>query len=207
MTTSILRVIAPIAVLAGSAAIGYYLIRTAPEPVRRPPSSVVPVVEVLAVKTDDYTVNVRSWGTVTPLTQSTLVSEAAGRIVYVAPNFRNGSFFSADEVLARIDPAEYRLTVVNIEATLQGVEARLAELKVTEGNLKKSLVIETQHLELADKQYRRHTALQRQGTLAQSALEQSEREYLLRRATRQTLNNSLGLIPAQRRALEADLRL
>ncbi|MCP4044333.1 MAG: efflux RND transporter periplasmic adaptor subunit, partial [Gammaproteobacteria bacterium] len=47
----------------------------------------------------------------------------------------------------------------------------------------------------------------RQGTLAQSALEQSEREYLLRRATRQTLNNSLGLIPAQRRALEADLRL
>jgi RND family efflux transporter MFP subunit len=38
-------------------------------------------------------------------------------------------------------------------------------------------------------------------------LEQSEREYLLRRASLQSLQNSLQLIPAQRRVLQAELKL
>lgn len=201
------RSMVPVAVLAASGAIGFVLLTTAPKPERKPPNPVVPVVDVMGVLPVDYQVKVASTGTVAPRTQSTLVSEVAGRIIEVAPNFRTGGFFDAGEVLVSVDDAEYLLAVADIEAATEGVKARLAELDITAENLKKSLVIDTQHLELAQRQFQRNSKLREQGTVAQSVLEQSEREFLASKASIQSLNNSLALIPAQRRVLEAELRL
>jgi len=203
----LLRPLAPLVVLAVCAAAAFYLLSTAPRPERKPPRPVVPAVEVLEVQPVDYQVMVTASGTVTPRTQSDLVSQAAGRIVQVSRNFRTGGFFERDEVLVAIDPAEYELAVANLEAALSGVDARLAELETTAANLKKSLVIDTQQLELAERQFRRHSKLRQQGTVAQSLMDESEREFLLRKASIQNLNNSLRLIPAQRRVLEAERQL
>ena len=202
-----LRIIAPLAVLAICIVVAFLLIKTAPEAKRRSPRPVVPVVEVIEVSPVDYQIRVESQGNVMPHTQSTLVSEVAGRIIGVAPNFRNGGFFLKDERLVEIDPAEYRLAAANSEAALAGVKARLAELEIKAQNLIKSQIIETQHLELAERQFRRHSKLREQGTVAQSVLEQSEREYLLRKASLQDLENNLQLIPAQRKLLQSELKL
>ena len=202
-----LRIIAPLAVLAVCIGVAFLLIKTAPEAKRRAPQPVVPVVEVVEVRPVDYQIKVESQGNVMPHTQSTLVSEVAGRIIGVASNFRNGGFFTQDESLVEIDSAEYQLAAANSEAALAGVKARLAELETKAQNLKKSQVIETQHLELAERQFRRHSKLRKQGTVAQSALEQSEREYLLRKASLQDLENNLRLIPAQRSLLQSELKL
>ncbi len=199
--------LAPLTVLTLCGAVSYYLMATAPEPRRRTPKSVVPVVEVLQVEPVEYRVRVSSSGIVAPRTQSRLVSEVAGRILRVASNFRNGGLFQDNEVLIEIAPAEYRLALTNSEAALQGVRARMAELKVTQENLKKSLIIDNEHLELTEKQYQRHQRLQKQGSVAQSALEQSESEYLLRKASVQSLYNSLDLIPVQHNVLESELIL
>lgn len=203
----LLRPLAPLILLAACAAIAFYLLTTAPQPQRKPPKPVVPVVEVLELQPVDYQVIVRASGTVTPRTQSDLVAQVGGRIVRISPNFRNGGFFEQDEVLVAIDPAEYELAVANLTAALAGVEAQLAELGTTAANLKKSLAIETQQLELAERQFNRHTKLRQQGTVAQSLLEESEREFLARKASIQNLNNSLALIPAQRKMLEAERQL
>ncbi len=203
----ILRFLLPLALLGGSVGIGFYLMNTAPEPKRKPHHQAAPMVEVLEVQPESYTVKVKSRGTVTPRTKSTLVSEVAGRIVEASPNFRNGGFFEAREVLLRIDPAEHRLAVANIDADLQGVEAKLVELQVTADNLKKSIDIENQHRGLARKQYQRNGELHKDGTVAKIVMEQSEQEYLARNASLQSLKNSLDLIPAQRRTLEAERKL
>lgn len=203
----LIRPLAPLVVLAACAAIAFYLLTTAPRPERKPPPPVMPVVDVLEVQPVDYQVMVAANGTVTPRTQSELVSQVAGRIIQVAPSFRNGGFFDLGEVLVVIDPAEYELAVANLEAALAGVEARLAELKTTAANLKKSLAIETQQLALAERQFQRHSKLREQGTVAQSLMEESEREFLLRKSSIQNLNNSLQLIPAQRRVLQSELKL
>jgi len=202
-----LRILGPMIVLLVCIAIAIFLIKSAPEAKRRVHKPVLPVVEVFTIKPVDYQIQVRSQGTVMPHIQSTLVSEVAGRVIEVTANFRNGGFFALDEVLVGIDPAEYQLALANIEASFVGVTARLAELDTAANNLKKSELIEMQHLDLAERQFRRHSKLRKQGTVAQSALEQSEREYLLRRASLQNLQNSLQLIPAQRRVLEAELKL
>ncbi len=203
----LLRTLGPMIVLLVCIAIAIFLIKSAPEAKRRPHKPVVPVVEVFEIEAADYQVVVESQGTVMPHIQSTLVSEVTGRVIEVAANFRNGRFFALNEVLVRVDPAEYQLALANIEASLAGATARLVELATTAENLKKSEEIEKQHLDLAERQFRRHSKLRKQGTVAQSVLEQSEREYLLRRASLQNLQNSLQLIPAQRRVLEAELKL
>jgi len=201
------KVLLPIGIIAAFIFAGKQLIATAPEPKRRTPTPIVPVVEVLNIRQGDYQVKMHSRGIIRPRTQSTLVSEVAGRITYVAPSFRNGGFFELDEVLMRIDPAEYQFAIANIEASLLGVKARITELKITAENLKKSITIETEHLTLAKKQHQRHQRLQKKGTIALSMMEQSEREYLLRQASLQNLNNNLALIPSQHQTLEADRKL
>ncbi|MCF6282790.1 MAG: HlyD family efflux transporter periplasmic adaptor subunit [Candidatus Polarisedimenticolaceae bacterium] len=203
----LLRIIGPMIVLALSFALASFLMKTAPEAKRRTPKPVLPVVEVFEIQPVDYQVQVQSQGTVMPHIQSTLVSEVAGRVIETAANFHVGSFFALDEVLVGIDPIEYRLALANIEASRAGVVARLAELATMAENLQKSELIEKQHLDLAERQFRRHSKLRKQGTVAQSVLEQSEREYLLRRASLQSLQNSLQLIPTQRRVLQAELTL
>ncbi|VAX06693.1 RND efflux system, membrane fusion protein [hydrothermal vent metagenome] len=201
------KVVLPIVIIAASIFVSRQMIATAPEPKRRAPKPVVPVVEVLVIQQGEYQIKVNSRGIIQPRTQSTLVAEVAGRITYVAPSFRNGGYIALDEVLARIDPTEYQFAITNTEASLLGVMARMTELGITEENLKQSITIETEHLALAKNQHHRHQRLQKTGTVARSMMEQSEREYLLRRASLQALRNNLALIPTQRQILVADRKL
>ncbi len=201
------RILLPIIVLAACIAFAFFLIKTAPSPQRKPSKPVVPIVDVLEVKSSDYQVVVTSTGTIKPHIQSDLVSEAAGSVVYVSPHFTNGGFIEQGEVLVRLDQAEYRYAVANTRAALSGVKARLLELDTTADNLKKSLAIEAQQLALAEREFTRHSKLRKHGTVSQSARDQSEREFLLRKSSSQGLKNSLGLIPAQRQILQAELQL
>lgn len=201
------RILLPIMVLTLCVGVAFILIKTAPSPQRKPSGPVVPVVEVLEVKPSDYQIVVRATGTVKPHIQSNLVSEVAGPVIYISPNFTNGGFIEPGELLVRLDQAEYQYVVANTQAALAGVKARLLELDTTAENLKKSLAIEEQQLALAERQVIRHTKLRQQHTVSQSALDESEREFLLRKSSLQGLKNSLQLIPAQRQILQAELKL
>jgi len=203
----ILRFLMPTIVLVLCIGFAYFLIKTAPEAKRKPVKSLMPTVEVLALQKADYQVSVVSTGIIKPHTESNLVAEAAGRVVYVSPNFTNGGFIEQGELLIRLDPAEYQYAVANTKAALSGISARLAELNTTAENLKKSQAIESQQLALAERQFKRHSKLRKQGTVSRSGLEQHEREYLLRKSSLQSLKNSLALIPSQQQILQAELKL
>ena len=196
-----------IVVLALSGVVGVVLLKTGPEPKRTPPRPTVLSVQALTVRPGAFPVRVRSQGVMTPRIRSALTSEAAGRLIEVSPGFVPGASFAAGALLARIDPESYRLQVANLEAGLGAVRARLAELEVSRANLDASLAIETQQRELSRRQFERLTRLHKEGAVSESALEQSEREYLVRRATHRTLQNSLALVPAQQRNLEAERSL
>nr|VFK39922.1 MAG: RND family efflux transporter, MFP subunit [Candidatus Kentron sp. SD]VFK45553.1 MAG: RND family efflux transporter, MFP subunit [Candidatus Kentron sp. SD]VFK79850.1 MAG: RND family efflux transporter, MFP subunit [Candidatus Kentron sp. SD] len=121
------RFIAPLAVLAISAIIGGILIATAPEAERRVPAPLLPTVEVMPLRSQDYTVTITTRGTVSPRTQSTLVAEVSGRITTVSPNFRAGGFFETGDVLLTIDPRDYENTVTIMRAELAQARFGLKE--------------------------------------------------------------------------------
>lgn len=119
-----LRFIAPFLVLLFGAMGGGLLIATAPEVDRHLPPPTVPTVETLVLHARDYPLILKTQGTVSPRTQSTLIPEVAGRIIQVSPNFRPGGFFEAGDVLLTIDPRDYKNAVTTMQAEL--AQARLA---------------------------------------------------------------------------------
>lgn len=119
-----IRITLPVLVVALGIGIGMGLIFTGPEAQRRTPPPTVPTVEVLTAAARDFPVTVSSRGTVTPRTQSTLIPEVAGRVVWINPNLRGGGFFEKGDTLLRIDATDYENAVTVARAEL--ARARLA---------------------------------------------------------------------------------
>lgn len=116
------KVAAPIAVLAISSAIALTMVVNQPAAESRGATAVAPLVQVQRAALAPVKLTVRAQGTVEPRTESELVSEVAGRIVWVSPDLASGGLFAENDVLARIDPRDY-------EVALEGAQAALARAK------------------------------------------------------------------------------
>ena len=115
----IMRRVAPFAILGALFAVGFLLVSNPPameyqERSNEPQT----LVEVRAVSPRDYRIQIDSYGTVQPRTQSALVAQVSGQIVTVQPNFKPGGFFTDGEVLVTIDPRDYQADVKIAEAQL-----------------------------------------------------------------------------------------
>jgi len=121
------RFLLPLIVLSAGIAIASSLIATAPKTERKPPQVPIPAVQIQELQPEAYLVKVESRGTVSPVTSSSLVPEVSGRIIEVAPNFRNGGFFSTGELLLQIDPRDYQNAVTIAQAELAVQRQALAE--------------------------------------------------------------------------------
>jgi len=85
------------------------------------------VVETTPVVNQRYKVQLQSYGTVQPRTQSMLVAQVGGQIVSVNENVRDGGFFEKGDTLGQIDPRDYEADVQISEATLADARQALAE--------------------------------------------------------------------------------
>lgn len=160
---------------------------------RGEPARTVRVIEVPLV---ELIPKAEGYGPVRPARVWTAVAQVAGRAVKVHPKLRDGEILSAGTLLVRLDPTDYDLA-------LSQARAELAELEVQERNAQASLAIEERNLNLARQDVERKRKLVEQGTASQSSVDEAERVMLSTRTAVQTLRNTLALIPAQRRVLEA----
>lgn len=85
------------------------------------------VVETTAIERQNYKVQLQSYGTVQPRTQSMLVAQVSGQIVSVNENVRDGGFFEKGDILGQIDPRDYEANVRISEASLADARQALAE--------------------------------------------------------------------------------
>jgi RND family efflux transporter MFP subunit len=69
---------------------------------------------------------VNTQGEVRPQSEIDVVPQVSGKIVYVAPGFIDGGFFKKNDVLIRIEPADFELRVIQAEAQVAQAEQRLA---------------------------------------------------------------------------------
>jgi RND family efflux transporter MFP subunit len=116
----------PILIVA-SASIGTWaLLNARPEVATASVAPPALLVDVIEAERDSVTFSVMSQGSVAPRTQTTLVAEAAGQIVEVAPVFVSGGFFRKNDVLIRIDPRNYESAVKRARAAVARAETQLA---------------------------------------------------------------------------------
>jgi RND family efflux transporter MFP subunit len=104
--------------------------RTAPEAdITR---ETAPLTRVVAVARRDVQLAVRAHGTVEPRTESDLVPEVSGRVVWVSPALAAGGFFDAGATLLEIDPRDYQSALRRAEA---GLERARSQLELAHANL------------------------------------------------------------------------
>jgi multidrug efflux system membrane fusion protein len=129
MKQATLRVGLPILVLALGTLGAVTMYRSKAQPERREVETLAPLVRVQRVEPVDLQLSVSSQGTVSPRTESTLVPEVAGQVIWVSPRFASGGFFEAGEPLLRIDPFDFRQAVVQARSALAQAALRLAQEK------------------------------------------------------------------------------
>ncbi len=116
----------------------FLLVLTRPEVKASSPERPAPLVRVLRAKSQSFDFVVRTQGIVKPRTESDLVPQVPGEIVWVSPNLVSGGFFSAGEPLARIEAADYEADVEAARAALARAESEHARA-LTERNRQRKL--------------------------------------------------------------------
>lgn len=75
----------------------------------------------------DYPVEIDSFGTVKPRTQSMLVAQVSGQIIDINEQFREGGFFDKGDVLLQLDDRDLKAEVKSAQASLLNAEQNLLE--------------------------------------------------------------------------------
>ncbi len=126
------KVILPIAVL-GVSLLGALILALTSSPVAgRQGERMVRAVRVVPVELRATRLEVRSQGTVAPRTESELIPEVSGPVVWLSPALVSGGYFEADELLLRIDPRDY-------EAALERARAEVARAEGEYDHARKAL--------------------------------------------------------------------
>ncbi|TNE57084.1 MAG: efflux RND transporter periplasmic adaptor subunit [Alphaproteobacteria bacterium] len=124
------KVIAPLAIIGLVGIVGVVIVAMAPEPHRRPPPSGPRItVETMVVAEGPFQIELQSYGTVRPQTQSVLVAQVSGQVLWLNPQFRDGGFFKKGEVLLKLDNRDYDANVKIARATLLDAMRQYEEQK------------------------------------------------------------------------------
>ena len=115
----IMRVVVGGGILLLAIAIAVGLSASKKPPDRKPKELLPPLVDVLTLVPERVLFTVESQGTVQPLTQTALSAEVAGSITAMSDQFIAGGVFEAGDVLLRIDPVNYEVTLERAKAALR----------------------------------------------------------------------------------------
>lgn len=99
-----------------------------PSAKRRPPPATNTInIETETIQQRDISVSLQSYGIVRPRTQSTLIAEVSGRVIFLSDKFRDGGFFEKGDVLIELDDADYLADIALTKADLATAETDYEE--------------------------------------------------------------------------------
>jgi len=199
-TTVIVPVIAAVIIVV-------FLVRSRKGPERFQASKDARHVRVIKVAAVDIIPRAVGYGHVEPGRTWQAVAEVSGRIVEVSPLLEKGEIVKAGSVLIKIDPTPYQLAIAQSESNIESIKAQLEELDAVERNQKSLLEIEEKTLALSRKELERKEQLLKRKIISESDYDKEQAAYYLQLTKAQNLKNGLNLVPANRKALSANLAM
>lgn len=121
------KILIPIGALAGALIVTMLLIFSKSDAEQVIRLKTKPVIRYEVAKAGSSQIIVHSQGTVIPRTESNVVSQVSGQIVYASPNFASGGFFEKGDLMLRVDPTDYKLARTRAELQVAQAELRLAQ--------------------------------------------------------------------------------
>ncbi|MBV1877922.1 MAG: efflux RND transporter periplasmic adaptor subunit [Pseudomonadales bacterium] len=166
-----------IAVLLFAVVVAYGLVATAPQPEKVELQDVATSIRTLTIAKQQIRLNIRSQGSVTPRTETTLVAEVAGRVEWISANLVSGGYFNQGELLLRLDGQDLQ---ANVERSIASLARALAEAEHSAfefnrlAELVKNKLTSQSSVEAALRVKRVSDAVVRESKVA---LKQAERDY------------------------------
>lgn len=167
-------ILPPLLILAAGVAMAAWFVGSRPRAVPQAPQEKVWPVAVVDAVHRDIAPRIRVYGEVVAGREAELRAMVAGRLVEVAPGFRDGAFVSAGAKLAVIDPVDYEIRLAERRADLERARAALAELRRERDYEQKLLANADRQVELAARGLERSARLARSGTESQRARDEAD---------------------------------
>ncbi len=128
LNATLKKLMVPVGILIMAVVIAQIILSNPPQAKRRGASKAPQMtVEVNKLEEKVYQVQLDSFGTVRPRTESVLVAQAAGQINFLSDNFRDGGFFEQGELLLKLDDRDIKADVKIAEANLLDAKQQFAE--------------------------------------------------------------------------------
>ncbi|RTR40785.1 efflux RND transporter periplasmic adaptor subunit [Shewanella canadensis] len=137
MIKTILRRLTPLYILVFFGLAAWLLISTKEAPEQKEEQKPVPIVDVIKVEQKTVSLNLPSYGVVTPKNKTQLVTEVKGRLLTISPNFVAGGVVKKGEQLAAIEPSDYEADLNQAQASLAQAQAALEE-EIARGEVAKN---------------------------------------------------------------------
>ncbi|WP_299801722.1 efflux RND transporter periplasmic adaptor subunit [uncultured Shewanella sp.] len=124
---TILRRMSPLFILLVFIIAAQLLISTKEAPEQKADTAPVPIVDVTQVQQQTVSLNLPSYGVVTPKYKTQLVTEVQGRMLSISTNFVAGGVVKKGDELAVIEPSDYEADLMQAQASLAQAQAALEE--------------------------------------------------------------------------------
>lgn len=177
------KALLPLLAVAVGASVAFAIVASKETPATQRAEIPIPLVRIVTVAPETVRLNVNTYGTVVPRTESELIPQVAGPVVWVSSALVSGGFFEKDELLLRIDPRDY-------EASLESARAALERRR-------------SEH-HRAEKQFARQLQLKGQDAASESVFDDADND--LRVAVASLRDASAALGKAERDVERTELR-
>ncbi|ELR64679.1 Membrane fusion protein of RND family multidrug efflux pump [Photobacterium marinum] len=164
-------------------------------------------VDVISLQQLPLAPEVTGFGRVRPKVEWQAIAEVSGKVIYRHPDLEKGRVLDAGTVLLKIDPLDYELRLAQAEADVSSSQAQLAKLTQEEANLKTTLKIEKNRLQISQKELARKKELRRKGLTSQSAVDLEQQNTLASKKVVQDIENQLIVLPNERKVTQAQLEV
>ncbi|MCZ4339360.1 efflux RND transporter periplasmic adaptor subunit [Shewanella colwelliana] len=131
------RVLPPIFILVVFIGLAGLLMSTQEAPEQKADEVPVPIVDVTTVTQQTVSLNLPSYGVVTPKNKTQLVTEVQGRMLAISDSFVAGGVVKRGDKLAEIEPSDYEADLMQAQATLAQAKALLEE-EIARGEVAKN---------------------------------------------------------------------
>ncbi|EMI53219.1 efflux RND transporter periplasmic adaptor subunit [Rhodopirellula sallentina] len=183
-----------------------YLTQTRPPPKIKTESEAPRALSVIAAPEMEIQPRAVGFGTAEFAKKWRAVAQVSGRIQEVHPELRPGAIIGANDLLLKIDDADYRSAVAELTALMEQKEAEISQLEQTRSNYDKTLELERAALTLLDRELKRLESLMARQAESQSTIDSTRRSYIAQQNVVQDLENSKSLIDPQIQVLQAGVR-
>lgn len=127
---TIIKILVPVLIIFAAFGVYKWQMANKPEPKKRVKKKIIPIVQTIPAKSvSDYVYQVAGYGKVETAGSVTIVSETAGKVIWVNDKLKKGGIFKKNEWLYRIDDADYVSALDSAVASLKNAEYELQKIQ------------------------------------------------------------------------------